>query len=135
MTPEALAALHGRVFERGWSAETFAAYRDDPACVLIARPEGFVLARAVLDEAEILSIATDPAQRRRRIGRALLDALLATLEDRGTARVFLEVATDNAPARALYAAAGFAETGRRRGYYPRAGAAAADALILCRATV
>jgi [ribosomal protein S18]-alanine N-acetyltransferase len=39
----------------------------------------------------------------------------------------------NAPALALYRAAGFAEAGRRPGYYPRdPDAAPADALILTR---
>jgi ribosomal-protein-alanine N-acetyltransferase len=42
--------------------------------------------------------------------------------------MFLEVSERNAAARALYAAAGFAEVGRRRRYY----ADGADALVLRR---
>ena len=49
---------------------------------------------------------------------------------RGEARkVFLEVAEDNAAARALYAKLGFQEIGRRRAYYKRPGGAV-DALTL-----
>ena len=44
---------------------------------------------------------------------------------------FLEVAEDNAAARALYRAAGWNETGRRRGYYPRPGGAL-DAITLAK---
>ena len=45
-------------------------------------------------------------------------------------RLFLEVAEDNAAARALYATAGFAEAGRRRGYYAAADGGRRDALLL-----
>ncbi|MDA7429325.1 ribosomal protein S18-alanine N-acetyltransferase [Primorskyibacter aestuariivivens] len=130
MTPEALAGLHGRVFERGWSAADFAAYRDDPACVLIARPEGFALARVTLDEAEILTIATAPEQRRKGIARLLLADLLDRVSTRGARHIFLEVAADNAPARALYDAAGFKQIAVRKGYYPRHDGPPADALVL-----
>jgi ribosomal-protein-alanine N-acetyltransferase len=44
----------------------------------------------------------------------------------GAARMLLEVAEDNAAARALYAAAGFAPAGRRPRYYPDG----RDALLL-----
>ena len=135
MRPEALAALHSAAFApaRGWSAAEFDSFLADPACLLVARPEGFALARVTLDEAELLTIATDPARRRQGVARGLLGALFGGLAGRGAETLFLEVAEDNAAARALYAGAGFAMAGRRRGYYPRRNGAAADALILRRA--
>ncbi|AKO95612.1 Acetyltransferase [Marinovum algicola DG 898] len=135
MRPEALAALHAAAFApaRGWSAAEFESFLADPACLLVARPEGFALARVTLDEAELLTIATDPARRRQGVARGLLGALFGGLAGRGAETLFLEVAEDNAAARALYAGAGFAMAGRRRGYYPRRNGAAADALILRRA--
>ncbi|MDD9741449.1 MULTISPECIES: GNAT family N-acetyltransferase [Marinovum] len=135
MRPEALAALHAAAFApaRGWSAAEFDSFLADPACLLVARPEGFALARVTLDEAELLTIATDPARRRQGVARGLLGALFGGLAGRGAETLFLEVAEDNAAARALYAGAGFAMAGRRRGYYPRRDGAAADALILRRA--
>lgn len=135
MRPEALAALHAAAFApaRGWSAAEFDSFLADPACLLVARPEGFALARVTLDEAELLTIATDPARRRQGVARGLLGALFGGLAGRGAETLFLEVAEDNAAARALYAGAGFAMAGRRRGYYPRRNGAAADALILRRA--
>lgn len=135
MRPEALAALHAAAFApaRGWSAAEFESFLANPACLLVARPEGFALARVTLDEAELLTIATDPARRRQGVARGLLGALFGGLAGRGAETLFLEVAEDNAAARALYAGAGFAMAGRRRGYYPRRNGAAADALILRRA--
>ena len=46
--------------------------------------------------------------------------------------MFLEVDEDNAPARRLYARAGFREVGRRPGYYQQDKGAAATALVLRR---
>lgn len=132
MTPQALSALHARAFApaRGWSAGEFAALLAAPGALLLTRPHAFVLARAVADEAEILTLATDPDQRRRGHGRALLDALAEAAAMRGARRIFLEVAEDNTAALALYAAAGYSPVARRKGYYPRPGAMAADALTL-----
>jgi ribosomal-protein-alanine N-acetyltransferase len=52
--------------------------------------------------------------------------------DRGAETAFLEVAADNAPARALYAATGWEQTGARRGYYTTPEGTKIDALILRR---
>ena len=72
-------------------------------------------------EAEIHTIGIDPAHRRRGIGRSLLRGLLAVADAAGAA-VFLEVRTDNEPARALYEAEGFTVVGLRRRYYRPSGA-------------
>ena len=45
---------------------------------------------------------------------------------RGAVTAFLEVASDNAPAQALYRAAGWQDAGRRRNYY----AAGIDAVVM-----
>src|SRR3546814_20806161 len=70
-----------------------------------------------LDEAEIVTLAVHPRQQRLGVARALLQQGLAAAGGRGAAACFLEVAEDNRPARALYAALGFAEIGRRRDSY------------------
>lgn len=72
-------------------------------------------------EAEVHTIGVDPAHQERGIGRALLRELLA-LADAQRATVFLEVRTDNAPARALYESEGFTVVGLRRRYYRPSGA-------------
>ncbi|WP_294194152.1 ribosomal protein S18-alanine N-acetyltransferase [uncultured Sphingomonas sp.] len=77
---------------------------------------GFALVRAIMDEAELLLIAVDPAVRRTGVGAALLRGVVAECEGRGVATLHLEVRANN-PAIALYAAHGFLQAGVRRGYY------------------
>lgn len=134
MTPEALAALHARCFPehslpRPWRAEEFAALLAQPGSLLLTRPGGFLLGRVILDEAELLTLAVAPEARRHGIGRDLCAEFAATSRARGAAHGFLEVASDNAPAQALYASTGWREAGRRRGYY----GPGRDALVLRRA--
>ena len=69
------------------------------------------------DEAELLKIAVAPTRRRQGIGRALVADAAAGAIQAGARRLFLEVRERNQAARALYASAGFTETGRRKGYY------------------
>jgi ribosomal-protein-alanine N-acetyltransferase len=78
---------------------------------------GYVLGRLIVDEAEILSIATSVERRREGIGRRLLDAVMAALTQRGAHAVWLEVRMSNGAAREMYQSAGFAAAGVRRGYY------------------
>ena len=92
-------------------------------------PVGFVLVRDLGDECEILSLGVTPRWRRRGTARTLLAAAIAETRRRRLASLVLEVATDNDPANALYAALGFAPVGRRQRYYRRPGGRA-DALIL-----
>lgn len=73
--------------------------------------------RVLADEAEILTVGVIAAARGRGIGRRLLDALVSAATDKGARQAYLEVRVDNAAARAMYVAAGFAEVGLRRGYY------------------
>ena len=128
MTPEALAATHAAAFpgERGWSAEEFASLMADG--IVTGSAKSFVLGRVTLDEAEVLTLATHPDHRRRGLARSALAAFLAEARARGAMRAFLEVAADNAPARALYG--DWTEIGRRKAYYARAEGPAVDALVL-----
>jgi ribosomal-protein-alanine N-acetyltransferase len=125
----ALAALHTASFPpaQAWSADAFARLLALPGVFgVIAEGEAVALLRAVADEAEILTLAVAPPARGRGIGAAVLSAGLAEAVARGVRACFLEVAAANVAARALYAAAGFAEVGRRPGYYEDG----ADALVL-----
>jgi ribosomal-protein-alanine N-acetyltransferase len=135
MTPAELAALHARCFTvpRPWSMAEFQTFLAAPATVLTSQPGGFALGQVMADEAELLTIAVAPADRRRGLGRQLLDAFLSACAARGAAAVFLEVDAGNAPALALYHSAGFLEAGRRRAYYHAPDGSSTDALILRRA--
>jgi [ribosomal protein S18]-alanine N-acetyltransferase len=87
------------------------------------RPAGFAMVRSVMDEAELLLLAVDPAFRRRGIGTALLRAVIAEAQMTGIADLHLEVRANN-PAVALYTEQGFAKVG---GYYRGRGGEAFDA--------
>ena len=79
---------------------------------------GHAVMSTAIGEAHLLNLCIDPAQQRRGIGRRLLHRLQRLARERQADTMFLEVRASNHPARALYAAEGFAEIGERRGYYP-----------------
>ena len=136
MTPYALAALHARCFRQPppWNASSFGAQLDSPHTFLIAHPQGraFLLGRAVAGEAEILTLATAPEARRLGLARDLIARFETVARVRGAADAFLEVAENNAPARALYAACGYGQKGRRPGYYVAESGQKVAAMILCK---
>lgn len=96
-----------------------------PGTFAFAHDDGFVLARAAADEAEILTLAVRPAARGKGLGRALLQAAIQKAKALGATTMFLEVGADNPAALALYAGLGFTKVGARKAYYE-----GRDALVL-----
>ena len=134
MTPEALSAIHKAAFpERPWSPQTIEGFVNRPGVHLFEAEQGFLLVQALRPEAEILTLAVHPDMRRRGVGKGLVEGLIIWAGQARMERIVLEVATDNDPARALYAKLGFCEIGRRKGYYKRKGGTAVDAVIMARA--
>lgn len=130
--PAALAATHALAFAGGetWSAATFAALMAAPGVMLAGDARAFVLGRVILDEAEILTLATRPDLRRRGLARQALARFETLAAGAGARAVFLEVDAGNGAARALYAQAGYAAAGLRRGYYRHAAGPPGDAVVL-----
>lgn len=128
--PEALAEIHAQAFDAPWDAAAFSDLLGQSGVIAVAEADGFILIRVVADEAEILTLAVRPAARRQGLGARLTAQAAAAARSLGAARLFLEVAEDNAPAQALYKGLGFQPAGRRRGYYTRRDGPAVDALIL-----
>jgi ribosomal-protein-alanine N-acetyltransferase len=132
----ALAAVHALAFDSPWPPEAFTGLLDSPGVFALAAvtdaPVALILMRAVADEAEVLTLATAPAHRRKGAARSLLQAALDLAGAAGAESAFLEVAADNAPAIALYRALGFDPVGRRAGYYARGNGPTIDALVLRR---
>jgi tRNA threonylcarbamoyladenosine biosynthesis protein TsaB len=132
---EILSAIHSECFPEGWSAESFATLLANPAHeARLAlgendEPEGFILASRIVDEAEIISLAVRPAFRRKGLATMLLARFSEELGSNATARIFLDVAATNYPAQALYQAAGFVISGRRKNYYSNGD----DAILMHRA--
>jgi len=129
-TATRLAALHAGAFPAPWDAQAFEALLNQSGVFVIEQAEGFILLRAVADEAEILTLAVHPAARRLGLGAWLVRSAANIAADRGVNRMFLEVADDNTAARALYDRTGFAEAGRRPAYYARPDGSRRDALIM-----
>ena len=90
---------------------------------------GYVVALVMADEGEIADVAVAPDARRRGIGRLLLERMTAEVVEAGARALYLEVRESNTAARALYQSLGFAQVGRRRGYYL---SPSEDALLLRR---
>lgn len=136
---EILAQLHARCFDEPWDARAMydllisqGAFGLIGATDTGSAPAAFALARRALDEAEVLTLGVVPEARGRRLGLAILTGLLSQAARDGVRSMFLEVAADNAPAKVIYAAAGFQPAGLRKGYYGRKGAESVDALVLRR---
>lgn len=134
---EDLARMHAACFDEAWEAGFFrrAIERQNTVALLAHRrdghvAQGFLILQVAAGESEILSLATLPASRRTGTATALLVEGAFRAAQLGAHEMFLEVASDNAPACALYAGLGFLPAGRRSAYYVRRSGPAADALIL-----
>lgn len=88
---------------------------------LVLRRDGSLVGYAsvwLIDaELQVNKIAIRTDERGLGLGRFLMDRLIGLATREGCSCVTLEVRPANAAARALYAALGFTESGRRRDYY------------------
>ena len=130
----AVQALEGASFADPWSLRDFRETLAAGVVFLVAEggpdgPDGpsgpdhhvvgYLVARQVADEGEILNVAVAPESRRRGVGRALVAAGLGRLGALGARQVYLEVRESNVAARELYRGFGFVEVSRRLKYYRR----------------
>lgn len=130
-----LSRLHTASFDDGWTTEDFVTWlsRAEAFAVIAGEGDGaaFGLALMAGADAELLTIATDPLQRQRGLGRRIFHALDAEALNRGLERWVLEVARNNLPAIGLYKSGGFVEIGLRKAYY-RTKDGRVDALVMSR---
>jgi ribosomal-protein-alanine N-acetyltransferase len=110
-------ALNGLWSRRQWSVELADPQR--PGLGIWQRRQLLAMACSwlILDELHITLVTVDPSQRRRGLGRRLLEALMQEGRSLGALRATLEVASGNQAAQSLYASLGFEVAGCRRGYY------------------
>lgn len=119
----ALVALDARCFERPWSPASWQTELDREWVRVWALEgaEGALTGFAVFwflgEEAELLRIAVSPDHRHKGLGKTLLRQGLDFAKDSGCEGMSLEVEQGNQAAIALYQALGFAQVGRRPGYY------------------
>ena len=132
-------ALERKLFpEDAWTPEMFAAEFAQPASrrlYLVAEEGTTLVGYAGMmftggSQADVVTLAVNPARWGEGTGTALLMALVDEAEKRGYEEVLLEVRKDNPRARQLYLRHGFAEIGIRRGYYQPSGV---DAVVMRKA--
>ena len=136
---DAVTEIERASFADPWSTAEFASVLNAGQAIFLVAEVGekngiigYVIAMAVLDQAEILNVAVAPDQRGAGLGGGMLDAALLEVERRGAESVFLEVRVSNAAARALYASRGFVEISRRKNYYRTP---VEDALVMQKAVI
>ena len=132
----AIIALEQELFpDDAWTRQMFAAEFAQPASrrlYLVAEEDNTLIGYAGMmftggPQADVVTLAVDPAHWGRGTGTALLTALLDEAGNRGCTEVLLEVREDNPRARQLYSRHGFTEVGIRRGYYQPSGV---DAVVM-----
>lgn len=91
---------------------------------------GYFLVMLAVDEAHLLNISVRRDLHGHGIGRLQLDRVAQLARERGMGSILLEVRPSNARAYEVYRQYGFAEIGRRRGYYPAHGNTREDAIVM-----
>ena len=91
---------------------------------------GYCVAMSGVDEMHLLNITIAPTARQRGHARRLLVELAQMCRRSAAARLWLEVRESNAQAREAYRRLGFAQVGRRKGYYPAADGRREDAVVM-----
>ncbi len=132
---EGAAALEKLCFSSPWSANSlelltregigvgYVCVRNTPEPMVTAYG-GMMIA---VDEGQITNIAVHPDHRGQGLGLAIVQALVKHAKAERLASISLEVRASNQPAIALYRKVGFAEVGRRKGFYTKP---TEDALIM-----
>ena len=91
---------------------------------------GYFLLMYALDEAHLLDVAVAAPLHGRGVGRYLLDRITARARAQRVESILLEVRPSNARALQVYQRYGYAEIGRRRGYYPAHEGRREDAIVM-----
>lgn len=120
----AAAEIERLCFSEPWSEEALLYMCTSPvthAVAVIEKTSGRLAAYGgceyVLDEANIVNVATHPDFRRRGCASAILDELEIFLQAKGVKSIYLEVRVSNIAARTLYENKGYRAVGVRKKYY------------------
>jgi ribosomal-protein-alanine N-acetyltransferase len=134
-------AIERRSFTTPWSLAMFVLELSKPSGICLAAEvveddarelAGYMICSRYDTVWHVMNVSVDPDRRRRGIASALLDALIARideLEGQAYAQITLEVRRSNTGAMALYDRYGFRSAGVRRRYYQDNGE---DAVIMWR---
>lgn len=132
---DAVMAIENRIYEFPWSRGNFSDSLDSGYRAWLARSGdelvGYGVVMLALDEAHLLNISVVPERQGRGLGSQLLEHLFDDVRRCGVVRMLLEVRPSNTSGLRLYDRYGFAEIGRRRGYYP-VSSGREDAIVMAR---
>ena len=107
-------------FERKWTKKDFYSFISNQDNIFILshpKPVGYLKARVIRDEIEIISILIDKKFREVGLGKSLLGRLLKTAFKKKIQNIFLEVSVENQIAINLYKKFNFIKVGKRKNYY------------------
>lgn len=132
MKPGELAKIHAKCFaaSRPWSATEFAALLQDKNVSLFSNEFGFLLARHILGEVEILTLAIHPDHQRLGHAKRLHQKFEEKQMQDGAHCLFLEVSTENHAAIYLYEKLGYVKVANRKNYYAKLDGTKTDAIVM-----
>jgi ribosomal-protein-alanine N-acetyltransferase len=128
-------ALETSVFPHPWSRANFLDSLSSGYDAWVLRETegglaGYFLVMYALDEAHLLDVAVCRARQGKGVGRYLLDRIAARARAMRMESILLEVRPSNVRALDVYRRYGYAEIGRRKGYYPAAEGRREDAIVM-----
>ena len=132
---EEVVAIEQSVYPHPWTRTNFADSLKHGYQAWVLRSQGgelmgYFLVMAVVDEAHLLNVAVASAWQGQGLGRFLLNQSVACARGLGMESMLLEVRPSNERALRISRRYGFAEIGRRKGYYPAANGAREDAIVM-----
>ena len=117
-----VAKIEQECFSTPFKESDILEYLDNPIWhFYVAKDEkevlGYISFTVILDECQIVNVATSPAYRKMGVGKALIGKMLGYAKENGISKVFLEVRESNAPAIGLYKSFGFYAAGISKNHY------------------
>lgn len=130
---ERILEIESLSFPSPWTAGGFIEEIRNPNARLWAagmngKPAGYILYWILDLEVSLLNLAVHPEERRKGVGRALLNHMFEEAALRDVEALWLEVRVSNAGAIRLYREFGFEKAGLRRKYYDDT---QEDAIVMC----
>ena len=116
-----VAELEAATFFEPWSEKSLELFLTDGGFCVVSLEDGALLSyctvTTVLDEAQIINVATNSAHRRRGLSREVLTLVFDECKKRKITSISLEVRESNEGAIALYTSLGFTVAGVRKSFY------------------
>ena len=119
-----LCRLEERLFSDPWSENALLSWLDQSGAKgYLLKEDGVPLAYALFQgacgEGELLRCGVVPERKRQGLAFALLSFALEDAKKESFSRIFLEVRSENLPAKNLYEKLGFGLLGMRKNYYQK----------------